>query len=257
MMPMTRPPVAADVHAGRNAVPVSTPRGPEVLAALRSCRLWRAASDEAVARLAAVAKVQDADRGTVLVREGEPAKSFGVVVYGRAKVYHLGADGRVLTFETAGTGDPIAAVASLAGTRYPATIEAATDITVAWLARDDIFTVIESEPEVARSVITDLAARVVNMTAVATSLSMDVPARVAAYLFQRSLAVGHATPEGLVVELGMTKAELASSLGTVPETLSRALARLRDDGVLEVRSRDVVVKDVGALARLGSGYSED
>jgi CRP-like cAMP-binding protein len=237
-------------------VPQSTPRGPEVLAALRACRLWRAASDEAVARLASVAKVQDADRGAVLVQEGDPATRFGVVVCGRAKVYHAGADGRVLTFETAGTGDPIAAVASLAGTRYPATIEAATDITVAWLKREDIFALIASQPPVARSVIVDLAARVANMTAVATSLSQDVPARVAAYLFQRSLAVGHATVEGLVVDLGMTKAELASSLGTVPETLSRALARLRDDGVLEVRSRDVVVKDVGALARLGSGYSE-
>jgi CRP/FNR family transcriptional regulator len=233
-----------------------TPRGTEVRAALRACRLWRAASDEAVARLATQARVQDADRGEVLIREGDPATRFGVVVIGRAKVFHLGADGRVLTFETAGAGEPIAAVASLAGTRYPATIEAATPITVAWLERADIFEMIESQPQVARGVIVDLASRVANMTAVATSLSMDVTARVAAYLFQRSLAVGRATSEGLVVDLGMTKAELASSLGTVPETLSRALARLRDDGVLEVRSRDVVVLDVGALARLGSGYGE-
>lgn len=238
-------------------MPHQTSRGPEVTAALRACRLWRAASDDAVARLALGARVQDVERGAVLAREGDAAERFGVLVIGRARVYHLGADGRMLTFETVGAGEPLAAVAALAGTRYPATVEAATAVTVAWLGRDDIFEMLDAAPAVARSIITDLASRVVNMTAVATSLSMDVPSRVAAYLFQRSLSVGHATPDGLVVDLGMTKTELASSLGTVPETLSRALARFRDDGVLEVRTRDVLIKDVGALARLGSGYSEE
>jgi CRP-like cAMP-binding protein len=229
---------------------------PDVLTALRACRLWRAADDGAVAGLAAQARVENAPRGAQLAVEGERPDRFGVVVSGRVKVYHLGADGRELTFETAGSGDAVAAVAALAGARYPANMEAATDVTIAWLPREALFGLIESQPALARSLVADLAARVVNLTTVATSLSMDVPARLAAYLFQRSLAVGNATPEGLAVDLGMSKTELASALGTVPETLSRALARLRDDGTVAVRGRTVIVLDVGALARTGSGYSE-
>jgi CRP-like cAMP-binding protein len=228
----------------------------EVLAALRACRLWSAADDEAVASLAAQARVERATRGRVLAHEGDKPERFGVVVSGKVRVYHLGADGRALTFETAGKGEAVAAVAALAGTRYPATIEAATDAVIAWLPRESLFALIESRPQLARTIVADLANRVVNLTAVATSLSLDVPARLAGYLFQRALAVGDSTAAGLVVDLGMTKSELASALGTVPETISRALARLRDDGVLDVRARDVIVKDVGALARLGSGYSE-
>lgn len=228
----------------------------DVYAALRACRLWRAADDAAVAALTARARVEHAARGRILAHEGDTPDRFGVVVSGRVRVYHLGSDGRELTFETAGKGEPIAAVAALAGTRYPATLEAATATTVAWLPREAFFELLGSQPALLRTIVADLANRVVNLTAVATSLSMDVPSRLAGYLFQRALAVGDTTPDGLVVDLGMTKSELASALGTVPETLSRALARLRDDGVLEVRTRDVVVKDVGALARLGSGYSE-
>lgn len=228
----------------------------DVLAALRACRLWRAADDEAVTALARQARVERAARGRVLAHEGDKPERFGVVVSGRVRVYHLGADGRALTFETAGKGEAIAAVAALAGTRYPATIEASTDATIAWLPREALFELLESHPALARTIVADLANRVVNLTAVATSLSLDVPARLASYLFQRALAVGDPTPAGLVVDLGMTKTELASALGTVPETLSRALGRLRDEGVLVVRARDVIVNDVGALARLGSGYSE-
>jgi CRP/FNR family transcriptional regulator len=210
-----------------------------------------------VASLAARARVENAARGRILAQEGDKPDRFAVVVSGRVRVYHLGADGRALTFETVGKGEPVAAVAALAGTRYPATIEAATDVTIAWLPSEALFELIESRPTLLRAIVADLANRVVNLTAVATSLSLDVPSRLAGYLFQRALAVGNPTPQGLVVDLGMTKTELASALGTVPETLSRALGRLRDDGVLDVRARDVVVKDVGALARLGSGYSEE
>lgn len=230
---------------------------PDVIAALRACRLWRTADDDAVAMLADKARVEDVPRGRILATEGDRPDRFGVVVAGKVKVYHLAADGRELTFETAGSGEPIAAVAALAGSRYPAHIEAATDATVAWLPREALFELIESQPALARWLVADLANRVLNLTTVATSLSMDVPARLAAYLFQRSLAVGRATGDGLVVDLGMSKTELAAALGTVPETLSRALARLRDSGIVEVRARDVIVLDVGALARTGSGYSED
>jgi CRP/FNR family transcriptional regulator len=178
------------------------------------------------------------------------------VVAGTVKVYHLGPDGRALTFEKVASGEPFGAIAVLAGTRYPATIETATDATVAWIAREAFFALVESDSALTRSLVTDLANRVVNLTMVTATLNMDVPSRLAGYLFQQALAGGRTTEAGLVVELGMSKGELASALGTVPETLSRALARLRDDGVLEVRTRDVIVKDVGALARLGSGFEK-
>lgn len=232
-----------------------TPR-PDVLTAFRACRLWRGASDDAVARLAAMARVQQASRGALLASEGEPAGELGIVVSGKARVFHLQADGRTITLETAESGEPFAAVVALAGGRNPANVDAATVVTVAWLDRERLFDLLAEEPGIARGLIGDLAGRVVNLTSVVQSLALDVPGRLARYLFQRSLAAGEATAEGLRVPLGMAKSELASSLGTVPETLSRALARLRDEGVLVVRGSDVVVLDVGALARLGAGYEE-
>jgi len=178
------------------------------------------------------------------------------MVAGRARVFYLGADGRQITFETLETGDPLAAVAALAGTRYPAHIEAATPATVAFVAAERLFELIEREPGVARSLVADLANRVVNFTSVVQTLALDVPSRVARYVFHRSLQGGRPTPTGLQVDLGMKKNELAMALGTVPETLSRAFAKLKDDGILEVHGSTVTVLDVRALATLGSGYVE-
>lgn len=228
----------------------------DVVSAMRSCRLWHGASDEAVARLARAATVQEAPRGTSLATEGEAAGRIGVVVSGKVRVFHSAADGRSVTLETAESGQAFAAIAALAGARHPANADAATQATIAWIRREELLELLEQEPAIARTLVADLSKRLVNLTNVVQTLSLDVPARLARYLFQRALATGEATPEGLRVPLGMAKVELASALGTVPETLSRALARLRDDGVLDVRGREVVIFDVGALARLGSGYEE-
>ena len=228
----------------------------DVWAAFRSCRLWRTASDDAVAALARASRISDVQRGAHLATEGEPADQFGLIVSGKARVFYLGADGRQITFETVESGEPFAAVGALAGTRYPANVEAATPATIACIPAGALFALLDTEPAVARTLIADLANRVVNFTAVVTTLSLDVPSRVARYVFQRALQSGHATTEGLEVGLGMKKGELAMSLGTVPETLSRAFARLKDDGILEVHGQTVTIFDMRALAALGSGYEE-
>ncbi|MDH4139242.1 MAG: Crp/Fnr family transcriptional regulator [Coriobacteriia bacterium] len=237
---------------------MSPPRdiAPEVVSALRACRLWSSASDAAIRRLAEQVDTRTVRRGETLATEGEPATRFGVVIAGKARVYYLGADGKRITYEDLGSGEPFSAVAALARGRNPANVEASTDGTVAWLPQEALFDLIAEEPDVATSMVSDLAYRLVLFTSVVKTLALDVPSRLARFLFQRSLAVGQTTPTGLLVDLGMTKGELAAALGTVPETLSRAFARLKEDGVLEVRNRAVVVRDVGALARLGSGYEE-
>ena len=229
---------------------------PDLLSALRSCRLWRTASDDAVSTLARRAHVRDVARGASLAREGESAEEFGVLVAGRARVFYLGADGRQITFETVASGEPLAAVAAIAGARYPANIEATTAATVACIPTEALFDLLAAEPQVARTLITDLAGRVVNFTSVVTTLALDVPGRVSRYVFQRALQFGHPTSQGLEVTLGMKKGELAMALGTVPETLSRAFARLKEDGILEVHGQTVTIFDMRALAALGSGYEE-
>ena len=229
---------------------------PDVWSAFRECRLWRTASDEAVAELARTSRVSDVARGARLATEGEAAEHFGLMVTGRARVFYLGADGRQITFETVEAGQPFAAIGALAGTRYPANVDAATPATVAFVGTQALFELLDREPAVARTLIADLANRVANFTAVVTTLSLDVPSRVARYVFQRALGSGRPTSTGLEVSLGMKKSDLAMALGTVPETLSRAFAKLADDGIMEVHGQVATVLDMRALAALGSGYDE-
>lgn len=236
-------------------------RGPDirtdVWTAFRGCRLWLPASDAAVTRLARSARIDTVARGTHLATEGDAASEFGLVVTGKARAFYLGADGRQITFETITAGQPFGVVEALAGSRYPANIDAATPTTVARASAESLYALLDAEPRVARTLISDLASKVVDFTTVVATLSLDVPSRVARYVLHRVLKEGRSTPRGLEVTLGMKKGDLAMSLGTVPETLSRAFARLASDEVLEVSGQQVTVLDMRALAALSSGYDAE
>ncbi|GAB4279351.1 MAG: hypothetical protein Kow0056_12410 [Coriobacteriia bacterium] len=228
----------------------------DLSAVFASSRLFRGASQDTLAELVRRARTDSVKRGFMLVAEGDPADRFGVVAAGKVRVFHQTPDGRRFVFEDIAAPDAFGVPAALSGGRYPASVEAATPATIAWLARDAFFDALEAEPALVRALVSDLSRRIVNLTSVAQTLAMDVPARLAGYLFQRALAAGRPTENGLVVDLGMTKTELAEALGTVPETLSRAFARLREDGVIRVEGAEIRVFDVGALARMSAGYKE-
>ena len=83
--------------------------------------------------------------------------------------------------------------------------------------------------------------------------SMRAEERLAAFLLnltQRLQARGF-SPTSLV--LRMTREEIGSYLGLKLETVSRAFSKFQDDGVLEVRQRQLRVRDERALRRLVNG----
>ncbi len=83
--------------------------------------------------------------------------------------------------------------------------------------------------------------------------SMSAEERVAAFLLnlaQRLEARGFSPS---VFVLRMTRAEIGAYLGLKLETVSRSFSRLHDQGVLDVRQREVRIVDADALRKLVAG----
>ena len=71
-------------------------------------------------------------------------------------------------------------------------------------------------------------------------------------LLRRTQRLSEPEPE---LTLSMRREEIASYLGMTLETVSRALGRLQRDGLLEVHLRQVIVRDIVRLQRLGEGQA--
>ena len=78
----------------------------------------------------------------------------------------------------------------------------------------------------------------------------EVPARLAAYLADLAAKKSTTFQGKTYLDLDMKKGELASRLGTVSETLSRSLKKLKEEGIIDVEGSRVIVNDMPGLLRM-------
>ena len=130
---------------------------------------------------------------------------------------------------------------------------ALTPVRVAELAGEPMLKLLDQRPQLAQRMLVSLAREVRRLTVhVHELMHKDAPARLASWLYARQLPVD-GEPDRAVVQLVERKSDIASQLGMTPETMSRLMRSLSDQGVIEVEGYTVRVLDVPALRRLGGG----
>jgi len=186
-------------------------------------------------------------KGEVIFSEGEEGKGFYVAVQGRVKVYKLSAEGKEQILHIFGPGEPFGEVPVFTGQKFPAHAEAMEESRVFFFPKQSFVNLIKSNPSLALNMLGVLSKRLRRFTALIDDLSLkEVPGRLAAHLLV--LSSKHKGSEDL--ELSITKAQLASLLGTIPETLSRILARMASQGLIETQGRRIRILDRESLQEL-------
>jgi CRP/FNR family transcriptional regulator len=221
---------------------------------LASSPLFGGPREADAARLAALCRYRELAKGETLFREGDEAAAFFITARGLIKVFKESVDGRELIIKTMREGDLVGEAAALAGVPYPATAQALEAAAVVEVPRREFVDLLAREPDLALNIIAALSARLHQLSAILEKLTLqDVPARLASYLLEHA-AGGPGGAES--VTLDVTKTSLAAELGTVPETLSRALRRFVDAGLVVPEGKRLVLADKGSLRLLAGGLGD-
>lgn len=209
--------------------------------------LFEGLPPEQIEDLAMIVTDQTFGKGEAIFSEGEDADGFYVVITGRVKIFKLSADGKEQILHFFGPGEPFGEVPVFTGQHFPASAEVMEESRVFFFPRKSFVDLIKRTPSLALNMLAILSKRLRRFAALIDDLSLkEVPGRLAAYL----LYLSDQNRGAKVLELAVTKAQLASLLGTIPETLSRILGKLSSQGLIESDGRRIRIMDREALRDL-------
>ena len=195
------------------------------------------------AKLRALGVLRRIGRDELLFAAGDPANGFYIIQSGQVRVFKMDDQGREVEVARLGPGETLAEAAAFAAKEFPLFAQAVRDSTVLFFDKDSVLRRIEADPSLAGLFITLLAKKCLTLNRRIESLGLlTVKQRLAQYLLSQCSGRGRC-----LVNLSMTKGELAKLLGTVSETLSRSLKQMREEGTIEVKGGKIMIKDCPAL----------
>ena len=200
-----------------------------------------------------IAVEKKVDKGEAIFSEGDEGKGFYVVLEGRVKIYKVSAEGKEQILHIFGQGQPFGEVPVFAGQKFPANAQAISKARVLFFPRTAFVTLITENPSLSLNMLAVLASKLREFSVQIENLSLkEIPARLASYL----IYLAEEQQSGEAVTLGISKGQLASMLGTIPETLSRIFAKLSGQGLINVQGPKIALLDregLEDLAEFGKG----
>ena len=219
--------------------------------ALAGVKLFAGLPGPQLSSLASITLLRRAAAGETLFEAGRPGTHFYAVVTGKVRVYRAAPSGKEQILHVFGPGEAFAEVPVFEGKTYPANAQALEESVLVSIPRKEFVEVLRRDPELALGVMALLSARLRAFVTQIAQLSLqEVPERLAGYLLL--LRAAQSTDD---LTLDLPKGQIAAYLGTIPETLSRALKKLADQGLIKISGARVRLVDTQALERLAGAHS--
>lgn len=167
--------------------------------------------------------------GEYLFSAGDSADALTITAHGQAKVFQMAANGKEQMLRILQTGDFDGEVALFENSDHNSFAQALMDTEVCQISRSDFQRLMQETPELAVNMVNALGRRVSQLEQQNTEVTTaSVESRLASYLLETSAGLNRD-----VFELPLKKKDIATYLGTTPETISRKLTSLSKAKMIE------------------------
>lgn len=214
----------------------------EVLETIARCSLFHLLSRSEREEVITYGRIRNFPQGAFFFRQGEEAAMLYIILQGRVKLSQVTPEGDQVIINYFGPGDGLGIIVALSNMDYPLTAEAIEDCTaVAW-HRDRMKQIMRNHPQLALNGIEMIGQRFARLQnrfqEVATR---RVEQRVARTLLRLTRQFGQRVESGVLLDMPLTREELAQMTGTNLYNVSRILSKWEQAGFIATSRQQIIL----------------
>jgi len=194
------------------------------------------------------------EKGQYIFREGDLANDFHILVSGAVKCVKSSPAGKEAVLKVLLPGDLFCCEAAVfEGAPHPGCAQPLGPVTVLKIAKQTYFRMLRQNPLAALEIIKYLGRRLNEAQETAKAFALQrADQRVASLLAKFAERMGRETPKGVVLDLALTRQDIADMTGLALETTIRTISKLTRRGLLAKSRRALLIKDLKALKALAA-----
>ncbi|MBV9010279.1 MAG: Crp/Fnr family transcriptional regulator [Verrucomicrobia bacterium] len=220
-----------------------------VASTLRSCQLFVGLAQSDIDAIASFAVTKQLAKGEYLFREGARSEGFYIVQRGAINVHRVSAAGKEQTIYLFRPVESFAEASLASETGYPANARATEQSTVLLVPKTEFVELVRKRPELALRMLGSMSQHLRVIVGLLDDLTLkDMETRLANWLLKR--CPRPLPQKDCEIRLDRTKRVLAAEMGSTSETLSRTLAKLRAQELLEVKGNSIILTKPREMQKL-------
>jgi CRP/FNR family transcriptional regulator, cyclic AMP receptor protein len=215
---------------------------------LKAAAFFSGLSEEDLEKIAGISIERKYKKNTIVFIEGDPGESFYYVKSGKVKVFRTYEDGREHILLILGEGGIFGEATMFSGLPYPASAAVYEDAVIGIIRNRELEELVKESPELSLKLVRLLASKLLQAQYKIRDLTFnDVFSRTASQILKLSEEHGRNIGSGILVDIQLSRQELAEMAGTTRETVSRAVSRFKKEKSIGEQDDKLVILNAEKL----------
>ncbi len=220
---------------------------------LHQLPFFKGLSHEAIHEINDRFRAEGIEAGDTLYFADDPATKLYVIAIGKVKLLRYAPTGQEVVLSLLVPGDFFGGLPVIGKTTHDDTAQAHTAGCVLTITNEDFQLILRKYPTVSMALLEIVSARLSEAHETIHQLSASpIESRLAATLLKLAAKLGEKQGDGVLIQLPLSRQDLADMTGATVETISRLMSQFRKQKLIDSGRRWVAITDRAGLEELAA-----